>query len=175
MYQQHPQEPPMYQQQPQVQAAPAMVMQQPVDAPADPAATNAPAIAQPASSGGLAKADRKLKKTKTLQFGHRESYAVDDDPTSPNVTDISRASHAPDPQQGQPAVPAVATLSQENLSRQSFAKRNSVISTPGQIPTSDHRSSIMSTASEWWEDETIDEEQVKAANKLAAKLAARRS
>jgi len=116
--------------------------------------------------------DRPKKKVQTLKFGHRESYGDGQRPSQAHITEIPVSSGGVAGQlSGLCAV-------EENLKTQggvrASVKRCSVVSVPGQMRQEMARSSVMSTASEWWTDDTIDEEQLKAATKLANKLAARR-
>lgn len=118
------------------------------------------------------------KEKKTIKFTHRESYEVGELATKGNLTEIASGSSGSPPSG---AAVVISSLTEANVGAfaggdggRGSGKRCSVISTPGAIVNDTKRASIMSTMSEWWEDDTIDEEQVKAAQKLANKLAARR-
>jgi hypothetical protein len=122
-----------------------------------------------AAPGILSSGNTGAKQKKTLQFGRRESYDIGGSPTA-RTTAIpaytSQAGESPVKQDSAPAQFAVARNS---------VKRCSVVSTG--VPVSSDslkRSSVASTVSEFWEDDTIDEDQVKACQKLANKLAVRK-
>lgn len=153
-------------------AAPVIVAAQPM----------IPGSALAATPGSAMSSQRSEKKTKTLKFGHRESYEAAERPSRGHVTEISSVSMSSGAQSPTgDASPVVMSLTEENMasfgSRPSMIqKRCSVISAPSpqELIQTQHRMSAISCVSEFWEDDTVDEEQLKAATKLSNKLAARR-
>lgn len=112
------------------------------------------------------------KKKKTVQLGQRTSYELDKDrPSGGHKTDIPGSGSGESPSHA-----VVVPTSTDSSMSKPTQKRCSVITAPppAVLQQAQQRSSVQSCHSEYWEDETIDEDQIKAAQKLANKLALRR-